>query len=128
MTEILLPVIKEECNCDFSISNFKDSTNICDESGEVLTFDITVVYSTEDGAVTATSINELVQNWVIHRDKTTMLTLSGETAQLKSPSCQQEFIQSDQNVEVSWGIIAGLLFGGVLFGVLLILIPLIIAW
>ena len=128
MIEILLPVIKEECNCDFSISNFQDSTITCDELGEVVTFDLTVVYSTEDGAITATSINEFVQNWLINGDKTTTITLSGETLQVSRPSCPLAVSQSHQNVDVSAGIIAGLFCGGVLFGVLLILIPSIIAW
>ena len=121
--EILLPIIKEECDCDFSISNFEDSITTCPELGEVLMFDITVVYSTEDGEITATFINKLLENWLINEGKT--ITLNGETVHLSSPLCQ---LNSSQDVGVSATIITGMFFGGLLTGILLISTPTIITW
>lgn len=119
----LTAILQDECSCDFSVSDLKDTNLDCSKSGKRVSFSTTLTYSSEDGSITANTLIKLIQRW--HSDtKDPTIDLEGQTvavSQVCSPTCTSE---DDSDT----GTIVGLFAGGLLAGIFLVAIPVIIIW
>ena len=127
LEESLSFVIQQQCACDFDTSHFTDSELKCTNGGQQIAFTTSIVYSSPSGAITASDVVEMMQSWA-EKDGAS-LAIGNETGssapvtQLCSPSCG-----SSDETDSTAGVIAGVFFGGLLTGAVLLAIFMIIIW
>ena len=70
LSEDLVAIAVEQCSCDLSTDAFEETSLTCSSSnGRQITFSTAIVYSTQTGDITASSIADSLQLWFIRNQK-----------------------------------------------------------
>ena len=135
LEESLSGVVRDQCSCDFTSVNLEDSQLTCSDDGMRATFTTTVAYSSNSGDVTATDMITTLKNWADINGADALIQIGGATAtvlQVCIPSCESSTSTSNAtniiNASNPGGVTAGAFIGGLIAGIILLAIPVTIAW
>ena len=127
LRESLSVVVHDQCSCNFTSTNMEDSQLTCSDDGIGVILTTTVVYSSDNGDITASDMINALKSWAaINGDAS--LGIGGVTAtvsQVCSPTCESPSPSHDSN---SGAVTAGTFIGGLSVGILLVAVPVIVVW
>ena len=127
VSEALAEIASQQCSCDFTSDAFEDSDLTCSSNGRQLTFSSAVVFSTQAGDKSASTVIDSLQLWLDNNPNSVLDTSQGSFAIAQDcslvinspddpPSCQSK----PQTVTVVAAV--GTFFGGLLSGAVIALL------
>ena len=128
LEESFTVVITDLCSCDIDLNG---SSITCSGQGKEITFQTTMVYSSESGDITASDVLTMFEVWTINTPDPS-LSIDGETANIRDvcvPTCTPEPTMADTESSTDdIGMTVGIAIGGFLLGIAFVAIPTIITW
>ena len=132
--------IHEMCSCNFTHSDLEESEATCSTNDNTtMTFTTTVVYSTESGNMTASTLIRMFQDRAA--STSTVISVGSQTATIVSvcsPSCTTEPQPSPTSTPgpqetkepptLSTVALVGACLGGLVTGIIILIITAVIVW
>ena len=121
-------MIQDLCSCDFTSSDLEESEATCSVDGKSLTFTTAVVYSTDSGNLTASTLIQMFQNKVASTGA--VISLGNQNATVTSvcsPACTPE-PQNREPTSDAAAIGVGAYLGGLLTGIIIISVAAVTIW
>ena len=132
--------IREMCFCNFTLSDLEESEATCSTNDNTtMTFTTTVVYSTESGNMTASTLIRMFQDRAA--STSTVISVGSQTATIVSvcsPSCTTEPQPSPTSTPgpqetkepptLSTVALVGAYLGGLATGIIILIITAVIVW
>ena len=134
--------IQEMCSCNFTSSDLEESEATCSaDDNTTMTFTTTVVYSTESGNMTASTLIQMFQDRAA--STSTVISVSSQTATIVSvctPFCTPEPQPSPTSIPTpelqevmetptsNAAALVGAYLGGLVTGMIILIITAVIVW
>jgi len=106
-----------QCSCSFTISDIEDTAITCSGNGDTITLTASLVYSSDDGAITASRVIRMLQDWAMDTEDPS-LSLDGNSSATVSKVCSPACMLMASGGD-SANSVAGSFFGGLLLGLIL---------
>ena len=138
ITEIA-DAIQEMCSCNFTSSDLEESEATCSaDDNTTMTFTTTVVYSTESGNMTASTLIQMFQDRAA--STSTVISVGSQTATIVSVCCTPELQPSPTSTPTpelqevmetptsNTAALVGAYLGGLVTGMIVLIITAVIVW
>ena len=126
VSEALAEIASQQCSCDFTSDAFEDSDLTCSSNGRQLTFSSAVVFSTQAGDKSASTVIGSLQLWLDNNPNPVLDTSQGSfviaqdcSLVINSPDDRPSCQSKPQTVAV---VAVGTFFGGLLTGAVVALL------
>ena len=64
-------IVQDFCHCNITADNLQDSSLTCSQSGDSTVFTSSLVYSSDNGSITASMLVDMLQTWLLTSDNIT---------------------------------------------------------
>ena len=123
--------MQEMCSCNFTSSDLEESEVTCSADDKTtMTFSTTVVYSTESGNMTASTLIRMFQDRAA--STSTVISVGSQSATIVSvcsPSCTPETQPSPTSTPTSnAATLVGTFLGGLVTGMIILIVAEFIIW
>ena len=116
-------LIQELCSCDFTSSDLEQSEATCSADGNSLTFTTAIMYSTDSGNLTASTLIRMFQNKVTSTGAVILVgNQNAAVISVCSPICTPEAQDREPTSLDVAAIGVGAYLGGLLTGIIILTI------
>ena len=64
----MMTIIHDLCHCNITADSLQDSSLACSQTGDSTVFTSSLVYSSDDGSITASMLVDMLQTWLLTSD------------------------------------------------------------